>query len=323
MAMPDEIWEELSQDIPATSDPFVQQYLAGRASLIAQEQTTRSDASFRSGLSPVAKHACDIVDRIRRHEMDTIWTPGVEEALARDTASPVFPGMMFRLAKDRMEGTRLWDIVQRMPKGALLHAHLDAMVSFDFVLAEMLATPGMHMASDRALSTADARASAALEFRYRAREKTDASIWAPDYQPDTHLLLTSVADSFPDGGRAGFLAWLKSRCTLSVEDSHEQHHGVNAIWEKFAKCFMVVESMIHYEPVFRSILRRLLRDLKADNVNWAELRMTWPLNYCREKQEVPEKDYDHIFQVIEEETNRFKASPEGEGFWGITIIWTF
>jgi adenosine deaminase CECR1 len=29
-----------------------------------------------------------------------------------------------------------------------------------------------------------------------------------------------------------------------------------------------------------------------------------------------------MFQVIEEETTRFKASPEGEGFWGLSIIWS-
>lgn len=29
-----------------------------------------------------------------------------------------------------------------------------------------------------------------------------------------------------------------------------------------------------------------------------------------------------MFQVLEEEVARFKASPEGEGFWGLTTIWT-
>jgi adenosine deaminase CECR1 len=272
MAMPEDVWEEISQDIPSTSDPFIQQYLSGRANLIAQEKTTRSDASFRANLSPIAKRACEIVDRIRRHELDTVWTASVEEDLAQATHDPIFPGMMFRLAKDRMEGTKLWEIVSRMPKGCLLHGHMDAMVDFNFVLEEVLNTPGMHMASDRSLSTADARADASLSFRYRKKLQTEGSIWEEGYKPNTYFQITTIADSFPDGGRAGFLKWLKSRCTLSVEDSHEQHHGVNAIWDKFAKCFLVVENMIHYEPVFRSFLRRLMRDLKADGVNWAELR---------------------------------------------------
>lgn len=36
--------------------------------------------------------------------------------------------MCFTLAKERMERTELWKIVKKFPKGALLHAHLEAMV---------------------------------------------------------------------------------------------------------------------------------------------------------------------------------------------------
>lgn len=51
-------------------------------------------------------------------------------------------------------------------------------------------------------------------------------------------------------------------------------------------------------------------------------RFTWPLDYCRDRQETPEPDYRHMFEVIEEEVARFKATPTGEGFWGLTTIWT-
>lgn len=50
-------------------------------------------------------------------------------------------------------------------------------------------------------------------------------------------------------------------------------------------------------------------------------RFTWGLDYCRDRQEVPDKDITHMFQIIEEEVARFQATPEGEGFWGITTIW--
>ncbi|KAL7801831.1 Metallo-dependent hydrolase [Trichoderma afarasin] len=322
MPMPDDLWEELSQDIPTTSDPFVKQYLAGRESLIGKEKETRSDASFRKSLSPIARRACAIVDRIRAHEQATVWTPSVEEQLAQETKQSIFPGMMFMMAKDRMEKTNLWKIVRRMPKGSLLHAHMDAMVDFDFILGELLKTPGMHMSSDVPLTTDESRESSVVRFRFRAKERVDGSIWDESYEPGSFLLLTKVADEFPEGGRPGFLKWLKSRCTLSLIDSHEQHHGIDAIWEKFAKCFVVVATMIHYEPMFRAFLRRLMGLLKADGVNWAELRFTWPLDYCRDRREEPETDYSHMCKVILEEVAKFKASEEGKGFWGLTLIWT-
>lgn len=270
--MSNEEWEEVAQDIPSLSDPFVQKYLSGRASLITQEKTSRSDASFKASLSPIAQRACAIVENIRDQENATIWTPQVEEDLAQQSNECIFPGMMFMLAKDRMERTNLWNIVRRMPKGSLLHAHLDAMVNFDFLLDELLRTPGMHMSSDRPLTSKAAREDAAPNFRFRAQEQTEGSIWDESYKPDTFILLTKAADEFPDGGRPGFLKWLKGRCTLSTEDVHEQHHGIDAIWVKFGKCFVVVATIIHYEPMYRAFLRQLMKALKSDGVNWAELR---------------------------------------------------
>lgn len=272
MAMPNDVWEEISQDIPSLSDPFLQQYLAGRSNLMDQEKASRSDASFRKSLSPLAKRACRIADRIRDHERDTVWTPEVEEQLATQKHEGVFPGMMFMMAKERMESTKLWKIVRRMPKGCLLHAHMDAMVNFDFLINELLKLPGMHISSDQPLSNPAALENAALRFRYRAKERTNGNIWDDSYKDRSYLLLTKAADEFPNGGRAGFTKWLISRCTLSLEDSHEQHHGVDAIWRKFGKCFIVVATMIHYEPMFRIFLRQLMSQLKADGVNWVELR---------------------------------------------------
>lgn len=220
-----------SRDLPSLSDPFVQQYLARRAGLMDQEKATRSDASFRKSLSPIARRACAIVDRIRDQEQRTVWTPDVEEDIARANHQSVFPGMMLMLAKERMESTKLWEIVRRIPKGCLLHAHMDAMVDFDFLLDELLKLPGIHMSSDQCLGSREARERAGLEFRYRAKERTDGSVWDEGYEPNSFILLTKIADEFPDGGRPGFLEWLKSRCMLSLTDVQEQHHGINAIWE--------------------------------------------------------------------------------------------
>ncbi|CAM1501119.1 Fc.00g102810.m01.CDS01 [Cosmosporella sp. VM-42] len=320
--MSNEEWEEVAQDIPLLSEPFLQQYLAGREKLITQEKTSRSDASFRASLSPIARRACNIVDRIRDHENATVWTPQVEEDLSQSSNECIFPGMMFMLAKDRMESTKLWNIIRKMPKGCLLHAHMDAMVNFDFLLEELMRTPGMHMSSDQPLTNQTAMEDSALSFRYRAKERTEGSLWNKKYETGSFLLLTKMADEFPDGGRTGFLKWLKGRCTLSTSDIHQQHHGIDAIWVKFAKCFMVCASIIHYEPMYRAFLRHLMKTLMDDGVRWAELRFTWPLDYCRDRQEEPEEDYVHMFETLEDEIKRFKASPGGKGFWGLTTIWT-
>lgn len=252
----------------------------------------------------------------------------MEERIAQQEKDiTVHPGMMFSLAKDKMEQTRLYRIVRRMPKGALLHAHCDAMVDFDYLFQVLLDTPGIHIWSDDgALATPSARETAAISIRFR--EKTTAtpqdipSIWSEAYQRGTPVPLVHAASTFPGSGTPAFLAWLKSRCTISQTDAVQQHHGVDAIWTKFSDCFRVIGTFIHYEPVFRAFLRRLMSLLHADGIRWAEVRFTWPLNYCRQGRETPETDYDAMFAVIDEETTRFRTSPEGQGFWGLRFIWS-
>lgn len=281
-----------------------------------------ADASFRKSLSPIAREACDIVARIRDDEKKTIWTPQLEDSLAQSEDNlTVHPGMMFSLSKERMESTRLWKIIREMPKGALLHAHLDAMVDFNFLLDLLLAEPGIHIKADRPLNSPQALADAKIIFRFRKTASTDGNIWDDNYQPDSLVLLTQAADAYPDGGRAGFLKWLYSRCTLSRTDAVAQHHGVDEIWQKFYGCFRVVNSIIHYEPIFRAFLRRLVTLLKADGVNYAEIRFSWQLDYYSLNSEEPEEDYVAMMDTIDEEVKAFQATPEGKGFWGVRMIW--
>lgn len=129
------------------------------------------DHAFRQSLSPLAKEACEIVGRIREKEQRTVWTAEFEDSLAHKTGAIVYPGMMFSLAKERMETTQLWKIIRKMPKGALLHAHMDAMVDLDFLFSVLLATPGMHIHCHHRLSTAEELEVAAVKFRFFKSEK--------------------------------------------------------------------------------------------------------------------------------------------------------
>lgn len=295
------------------------------------------------------------MDKIREEEQRTLWTYEYEDQLAVREDCTMHSGMMFTLAKGLMERTKLWRIVRRMPKGSILHAHLDAIVDLDFVFDTLLNEPGMHIcAPDARLGTSEARAEAVVNFRFFAKEKNPAmSIWDDaGYTPGEFVPLARAADSFPDGGRQGWIRWMKSKTTISETDAVEQHHGVDHIWRKFSKCFVIMGTVIHYEPIFRKFLRRMMKQYYDDGVYWGEIRwvihpldepvfatvtcprslacdmylqpdrFTWPLNYYRLGQETPESNYSHMFTVIDEEIKAFKASPEGKGFWGLRMIWT-
>ncbi|KAK8087987.1 adenosine/AMP deaminase [Apiospora hydei] len=286
MPFTDQEWEEVSQEVPTTGEPFIQQYIEGRERLIAQEATQRSDASFRQSLSPLARRACAIL----------------EDELAKESENiTVHPGMMFSLSKDRMEQTKLWQIVRRMPKGSLLHAHIDAMVDFKFLLDVLMKEPGMHISADMPLTSPRALENATLLFRFFKTARTKDSLYSKDYAPGTFIRITQAADAFPDGGREGFLKWVHSRCTLSRTDAVAQHHGVDEIWTKFYKCFRVVNSFLHHENIYRQFLRRLMHLLKDDGIMYAELRFAWGLDYYQQGSETPDTDYVHMMDVLDEE----------------------
>uniref|UniRef100_A0A8H7N5W7 Uncharacterized protein n=1 Tax=Bionectria ochroleuca TaxID=29856 RepID=A0A8H7N5W7_BIOOC len=73
MSIPDEEWRVLSQQVTPSADIFIQSILEQRNSLVAEEKTQRTGASFKSSLSKTAQEACAIVDRTRRHKQENVW----------------------------------------------------------------------------------------------------------------------------------------------------------------------------------------------------------------------------------------------------------
>ena len=75
--------------------------------------------------------------------------------------------MVFHLAQPTIEKTKSWKIVKDMPKGALLHAHLDATMDVAFIVEQALETPGMTISATEPLFGDGARRNAKLLFRFR------------------------------------------------------------------------------------------------------------------------------------------------------------
>lgn len=315
-------WER-EEGLPQLSDQFIQKYLEGREALIDQEKTQRSDYAFRQSLNPLALEACAIASRIRADEQRMIWTNEHKELLSSPPGVNYYPGMMFTLAKQRMETTKSWQIIRRMPKGALLHAHFDAMINVDWLIDRVLTTDGMTILADEGLATAETRTLGNLKFQYDKTSSVDTpSIWSDNYEAKQPVPLNLAASSFPEGGLEGFKAWLKGRCTITMEESLDHHHGLDAVWEKFKSCFPILNSLIFYEPIFRASMQQLLRELADDGLRWVDFRMAFVFEYQREGCEKPEPGYKEFFRVFGEEVKKFQSTTEGKNFWGCRFIWT-
>ena len=314
---------ELEEGLPQFEDQFIQKYFQGREALIDQEKSQRSDVAFRQSLTPLATEACAIVSRILAEEHQTIWTSEFQDDFARQEGVNLYPGMMFALARDTMERTKSWQIVKKMPKGALLHAHQDAMIDVDWLIDEVLQTEGIAMLAEESLCSPKARSQGAVILRYSKGSLAKASsIWTREYEASQPVSVKEAAASFPDGAAQGFKAWLKSRCTITPEESIKHHHGVDAVWWKFTHCFPLLDSMEYYEPILRASMQRLLRQLVDDGMRWVDFRLTFAVDFRLEGCEHVSKGPDDLVRVFSEELKKFKATQEGKNFWGYRFIWT-
>ncbi|KAK2872065.1 hypothetical protein FQN49_002583 [Arthroderma sp. PD_2] len=319
---------EIEEGIPRFEDQFIQKYIQGRDALIQEEKKQRHDAHFQKCMSPSVREACQIISQIRDRELKTVWTKDVEENLAKAEDTVLYPGMMFRLARDRMEGTDLWKIVKKMPKGALLHGHFEAMVDLDLLVAQVMSLPGIHIASDRPLTTEENLNFAPLHFQYfskpqnlKGAEKC-TGIWSSAYKSLSYIPVNEAAEEFPGGGSKGFQDWLKGRCTIERDTSLSHHHGCAAIWEILDQKFQVVDAMLLYEPIFRACLKQLLTELNEDGIRYVELRMAFVFEYHRDRCEEADSNFESTFEAFGEEIEKFKASEAGRGFHGARMIWT-
>lgn len=266
------------------------------------------------------------MSRIRAREQQALWSNTVGNGDDHQTDEILYPGVMFHMAKNRMEQTDLWRIVQKMPKGSLLHAHMDAMFDVDFLIDLAFSTPGIHMSAPEPLLKPKDYEQAPFLFQYSSCSKEESenksTIWSPSYESSSLITIQKAASSFPNGGEAGFRDWLRSRCLLTPDHSYFHHHGVDAIWAIFTRTFPIINSMLNYEPIFRQCLRRLLAQLAGDGIRYVEFRVAFVFEYRKEHHDTPEDGYAEFYRVFQEELEQFKATEEGSQFYGARIIWT-
>jgi adenosine deaminase CECR1 len=319
-ALQDAEWAE-EEGIPTLDEPFIQKYLDGRDALIEQERQQRSDYAFRAGMTPMQREAAAIVSAIRFEEQQTIWKWDEESNKGNVN---VYPGMMFLLAKDRIESGKMWKIVKKMPKGALLHCHMAAMGDLDYMFRVALDTDNFCISSDIPLTTSEVVAKADIRFQHvRDSRGRECTIWTDSYEPHYWVPIAKAADLYPNGGREGFIKSMISRLIINKDQSLDHNLGVGEIWRKFTTCFRMLDSLLlRYEPMWRRYVYHVLTQLNEDGVRWVDFRCDFATPFWSIDAVEPDEDFSGMMNVFNQEVERFKISDEGKGFWGARIIWT-
>ncbi|KAH9010246.1 adenosine deaminase-related growth [Lactarius hengduanensis] len=305
-----------------------QDYFSRRAALIQEDRSLRRENNSLHSLTNNELAADKIVRRIRAEEAVSIW--GVEH----DEISHLFPGMEFLTSKPIIDQTKIFKIISKacapiakMPKGALLHAHIDATVDKGYLLELALKEPFMHVRAPCVVTAANSTTTVP-EFRAfkGVQLSQSASVTDPDYPADSWIPLHQARESFSLGGPDGFDKWALGAMVINPAEAYGTHNTVTKIWQKFQSTFRATAGLTMYRPIFRQFLRRFLMESIADGISYMEPRINFFFKHMFDadgNETVPHREWLLDFgEAISEVRAVLKEQGREEGFVGAKFIYT-
>ncbi|TDG53073.1 hypothetical protein AWZ03_000616 [Drosophila navojoa] len=195
--------------------------------------------------------------------------------------------------------TDLFQILQRMPKGAVLHAHDTALCSTKAII-ELTYYDHLWICQQ-----AGDLSAAALRF---AKAKPDA---LTDPNCDWSLL-SEVRKQY---GADKVYEYLAERLTLYPTTDFQD---INAAWSRFMQIFQLLDGLLMYAPVWSDYYYKALQEFYADGVQYLEFRTTLPTLYDMEGTEFTPLDTVRIYV---ETLEKFMNHPDNKDFIGSRMIY--
>jgi len=119
-----------------------------------------------------------------------------------------------------------------MPKGALLHAHLDATVNAEFLLELAMKQPAIHVRLQQPLTTSNLTSNLP-EFRALPQDQFSqaGSLTDSAYRLDSWVSLTNTRASFSKelGGPEGFDKWVIGSMTINPAEAYGTHNTITKV----------------------------------------------------------------------------------------------
>lgn len=117
-----------------------------------------------------------------------------------------------------------------MPKGALLHAHLDATVNAHTLLKFALEHPNIHISLPRALTIANITTTVP-QFRPQTTASSFSSLTSANYAPGEWVPILKARESFHEafGGPEGFDKWIVDALMINPSEAYEKYNTTNKV----------------------------------------------------------------------------------------------
>ncbi|QRV77292.1 AMP deaminase [Ceratobasidium sp. AG-Ba] len=300
----------------------IDEYNQKRANLIASERALRFDAATIANATRKEHRAAHFIDTIKRRESMSIWSS--------ETNKLMYPGMEFLTAKETILKTELYKIIKKMPKGGILHGHMDAMCDAAFLYKMALEHPCMHIRVPTRFTSASTSFPLA-EFKPFSSETTgqlqDAvDLTSESYTPESWVPLSTARRGFRFGGPEAFDKWIIGSMMINPREAYVEYNTSVKIWEKFRSTFGVAGGIIRYEPIMKEYMRQILLSSVEDGICYIELRINFFSKLAVRKdgtEDFAHREWLILFsQAIEEVKQSMKEQGREDEFVGAKIIYS-
>ncbi|XP_057654421.1 adenosine deaminase 2-like [Diorhabda carinulata] len=164
-------------------------------------------------------------------------------------------GQHFFKVKDKIEKSKVFDIIQRVPKGSSLHSHDEALVSQEY-LYNLTYRDNLYICIEKDQIN--------LHF-FRENNISDSCNWT---------LVSDLRRSDKN-----FDSYLKSKISMICDDPDKTYSNSNTVWKAFQTIFRTIGGLLTYKPIFEEYFYEALLELYEDNVKYLEFRGFLPEVY--------------------------------------------
>jgi len=199
-----------------------------------------------------------------------------KEMLEEYQANHFFPpARNFYPSKKHIESTPLFQLLRQMPKGGILHLHTPAMGDPDWIIDRAIATEEMYVFWE---------------------QDTDQFVKGQLYAFPINQVPTGFRQASElDQKEPSFQKELRS--LLTFEETMDQD-SID-IWKEFEAIFQRINGFVNYDQIFVDYITHGLTILAQDNIQHAELRMSYRNSTYALGKKVDRNDFEKFLHAIQ------------------------
>ncbi|KAM3869789.1 adenosine deaminase 2-A [Diretmus argenteus] len=210
------------------------------------------------------------------------------------------PALHFFKARRLIRNSPIYSLLQKMPKGGVLHVHDFSMVEAEWLVKNVTYRPHCYMCFTDNQS---------IRFLFSSslpKPLPHCSPWTLLESLRAKMVNTTDLDDS-----------IMGNLTLFTEDPDSAYPSQDVVWRRFEQAFIVVWGLVTHAPVFRDYYYQGLAQFYTDNVMYLELRALLPETY-----ELDGSTHDRAWtlKTYQEVTSQFMA--EHPDFYGARIIFS-